>query len=812
MKLARYLLLSALVAPVRAGAGDGLSTWQAAAQPAFDPSKAARVSNLAIGRDRIKITLQQGVIQFGQPTEGAVFAGAFRGTGRIQVEPPNRLEAQQLRLFTGKNILDVEFTEAVFSFTDKTYDDVAATVQWEPSAADASLARIYQERQEFRENYGAQLLPRVVKGILSADKQQTEFFFAEVKTTEKGWVFARLDALDPEEIEIGRWLSYGVARFADTWMHFPRGNRSSGEAWQNPVAREDFLPESYQLFATATAGAELRARAVVQLRPQWSGERALQFLLDSNLRVESVKDARSGQTVPFVQAREQKERLQPYGEYLIVFLQEPLVAGQAYALEFVYGGKRVVRSMGPGVYFCQSFGWYPTRLNFALRSNFELNFRSPKQYALVATGMKTAESVDGSELITTWKSEKPIAVAGFAFGEVKIQSAQVGNIEVEVYANKQPDNFMREILRLTEGGGAINPAATSAERERTGFALGTMTPASMAGQIATETANSIKLFEAYFGPYPYKRLAVSTIPFSYGQGWPSLIYLSALSFMDSFQRRQFGITARQEKSITDFFRAHETSHQWWGHKVAWKSYHDQWLSEGFAEFSGNLYLQHRSGPDEYKDRLRQSRKDLLLHDEKGPPIEFVGPIWMGFRLISSESPAAYSRLVYEKGGFVLHMLRMMLFERTGKDPEGRFKAMMREFTQTFDNTAASTEDFKGVAEKYMTPEMNLDGNGRLGWFFNQYVYGTGIPAYDFKYSISDAGGGRWKLTGTVTQSGVPAGWKDVLPLYMEVNKNVFRVGTINILEPVTSFEEMLPFRPDKVILCLNEDTLGFVKQ
>ena len=393
MKFARGLCIAfLLLAPLMGVAQDGLSTWQTVAQPAFDSSKAARVSNLTIERDRIKITLQQGVIQFGQPVEGTVFAAAFRGTGRIRVEPPNSVEAQQLRFFTGKDVFDMEFTEAVITFTDKTYDEVAATVQWEPSAADASLAKTYKERQEFLENYGAQLLPRLVKGVLSADKKQTELFFAEVKTAEKGWVFAKLDALDPEEIEIGRWLTYGVARFADTWLHFPRGNRRSAQAWQDPLAREDFLPENYQIFATATAGAELRARTLVQLRPRWSGERVLQFLLDSNLRVQSVKDVASGKALLFMQAQEQKERLQPYGEYLSVFFPEPLVAAQVYTLEFVYGGRRVIRNMGPGVYFCQSFGWYPTRLNFALRSNFELNFRSPKKYALVATGMKESET------------------------------------------------------------------------------------------------------------------------------------------------------------------------------------------------------------------------------------------------------------------------------------------------------------------------------------------------------------------------------------------------------------------------------------
>jgi aminopeptidase N len=284
--------------------------------------------------------------------------------------------------------------------------------------------------------------------------------------------------------------------------------------------------------------------------------------------------------------------------------------------------------------------------------------------------------------------------------------------------------------------------------------------------------------------------------------------------LDAFQRRQLGFTVRGETELTDFFRSHEVSHQWWGHKVAWKSYHDQWLSEGFATFSGTLFAQKSGSTAEYVDRLQIARKRMREVDDKGHVRESVGPIWMGLRLNSTESLGAYQVLVYEKGGFALHMLRMMLFNPRDPsgDPERSFKTMMRDFTQTYDNKAASTEDFKAIAEKYMLDDMNLDGNGRLDWFFNQYVYGTGLPTYDFKYTVADAGGGQWKFTGTITQSGVPEGWKDVLPLYIEYNRNIIRVGNVNIMQRVTTWEQMLPFKPTRFILCRNEDNIGTIKQ
>jgi len=814
-------LLSAVAAPLAAQAPP---VWQVVAQPAFDSAKTAQVTNIVIVRDRICIILQQGTIQFSQPVEGVVYSASFRGTGRLEASPPNPIEAQQLKLFTGKTDLAMSFTEAVFSFTDGTFDEIAAKVQWNPSAADSSLQKVYQDRLDYRESFGAEVLPRLVQGVVSTNKKQTEFFLAEMKTSEKDWVLAVLDALDPEEVRIGRWISYNVYRWEDVWMHFPRGERTSAEAWKDPLAREDILPLDYKINADVTKSEVLSVRATVNLKPQWDGERVINFYLDSNLRVESVKDVSSGQALPFVQPQERKERVQSFGDYLTVFFPQPLSAAKTYALEFIYSGRRVVRNVGPGAFFCQSFGWYPTRHNFALRSNFEMNFRSPKKYALTATGAKTSEAQEGDDVLTSWKSEKPIAVAGFAFGEVKIATATAGNVEIEVYANKERDNTMEEIWRAAEASGAASESTAAAarvtyssEREMKGFALGQLKPAGMAEGIASEVANSVRLFENYFGTFPYKRLSVSTIPYSYGQGWPSLLYLWTLTFLDQGQRQQLRVPARYEQEVTDFFRAHETSHQWWGHKVAWKSYHDQWISEGFATFSGTLYIQFSHGAQgskDYKDRFQYNRKRMLEVDDKHHVRESVGPIWLGHRLNSAESPSADQLLIYEKGGFVLHMLRMMMLDQ--RDPTGdadhKFKMMMRDFTQTYDNKAASTEDFKAIAEKHMIQDMNLDGNGRLDWFFNQYVYGIGLPTYQFKYTLTDAGGGQWKVNGTVTQSGVPDGWKDVLPIYIEYNKQIIRIGTINIMQRETKFEEALPIKPTRFILCYNEDNIGIIKQ
>ncbi|PYU42638.1 MAG: hypothetical protein DMG54_15650 [Acidobacteria bacterium] len=167
----------------------------------------------------------------------------------------------------------------------------------------------------------------------------------------------------------------------------------------------------------------------------------------------------------------------------------------------------------------------------------------------------------------------------------------------------------------------------------------------MAKTMGQEMANTIRLFSLYFGPYPYKHLAVTSLPisYSYGQGWPGLIYLWSGSFLDATQRHEIGLPDGVQ--LTDFFRAHESSHQWWGHRVGWKSYHDQWLSEGFADFSGILYVQYGQNMKEALARWRKEKELLHNKDLHGHVIESLGPIWMGGRITSSATgPGSYQDL------------------------------------------------------------------------------------------------------------------------------------------------------------------------
>ena len=127
---------------------------------------------------------------------------------------------------------------------------------------------------------------------------------------------------------------------------------------------------------------------------------------------------------------------------------------------------------------------------------------------------------------------------------------------------------------------------------------------------------------------------------------------------------------------------------------------------------------------------------------------------MGYRLNNSRTGVSITRdLIYPKGAYVLHMIRMMMWDRRSGDDD--FKATMQDFVRTFAEPAATTEDFKAMVEKHMTKEWILTASA-MDWFFNQYVYGTALPSYKLDYSFDNGADG---VPVSISKSRSPASMK-----------------------------------------------------
>jgi len=133
---------------------------------------------------------------------------------------------------------------------------------------------------------------------------------------------------------------------------------------------------------------------------------------------------------------------------------------------------------------------------------------------------------------------------------------------------------------------------------------------------------------------------------------------------------------------------------------------------------------------------------------------------------------------------------------------------MHDFVDTHRERAASTESFKAVAEKHMTKFMDLGGNGRLDWFFNEWVYGTQVPKYHFEYQVAPADGRTVKLHMTITQSEVDEHFAMLVPVFADFGNGMVRFCQVRMIGNSTySTDLVLPGQPKKVALNAYKDIL-----
>jgi aminopeptidase N len=148
--------------------------------------------------------------------------------------------------------------------------------------------------------------------------------------------------------------------------------------------------------------------------------------------------------------------------------------------------------------------------------------------------------------------------------------------------------------------------------------------------------------------------------------------------------------------------------------------------------------------------------------------------------------------------------------RDGDEP---FKAMMHDFVSSYTSKLASTEDFKNVVERHMTPIMKAAGNNKMDWFFNEWVYGTGIPKYDFKHSFSKAPDGTISLKVALAQSGVEDSFVMPIPIYLELSDGkIVSLGSL-LMKGSTTANEQIPLSgikdlPKRAMINYNHDVLS----
>jgi hypothetical protein len=565
----------------------------------------------------------------------------------------------------------------------------------------------------------------------------------------------------PEEIQLFSWAANREGIFAGHHYSSTYAQRSRPET--TPGGWIDIAHHTLQ--AEISQGAELTGTAQTTFVSMVAGLAVVPLSLFPTLRVSAVTDD-AGTPLNFVQESKDED-----ADFWVV-LPKPLAKGERFTVRTTYKGKDAVTAEGnDNFYPVARSNWYPNNLGIKDYATYDITLSVHKRMRIVATGDFVEERVEGDDYISRWKTDYPLSVAGFNLGLFKRDEAKVGDYTVVALANTLSSNMITSLSRQ--------------------LPIGSYDTASANRLALSEAQLSMQIFSDYFGPLSLKQVHITQqTACNYGQAWPGVIYIPTCYYWSPTIRHQLGF--RQNiGGYWDSVASHEVGHLWWGHAVGWNSYRDQWISEGFASFAASLFLQaaYPKEPETFGKYWKAMLDQLTQKNAQGfRPID-AGPLTQGYRLDSGRTGAITANLIYPKGAYVLHMLRMMMWNRESAD--AKFKAMLRDFIAAHRNQPITTEDFKSTVERHMLPEMNLDGDGTMNWFFRQYVYGTALPTYKLEQAVSSSGG-QTVVNLKLTQSNVSDGFKMLVPLYVEMTDGrVVRLGSATMIGNKT-IEQQVP--------------------
>ncbi|HVI71779.1 MAG TPA: M1 family aminopeptidase, partial [Pyrinomonadaceae bacterium] len=590
----------------------------------------AVVNNLQLKRDAGNFTLKSGELYFITPVEGTVTGAVFMGDGEFSLTPPMEVEKQSLKMFTGEGSITEPFTKLVLRFSDKTYEEIKkspnATMKTGGPAASRARGYYRDNKDLVRKRFHDNRELRTLMDLYNPSREGYFSAFIDGKRFNK-LVFVieplGVPRATPEEVALS---SYGESD-GGLWTAFHREEEfKKGTASSSEDRR--IIDITRHEIDGAIKGTQLAVTDRITFKNLIAGTRVVPFELFGGLRVSRVQDA-EGNDLGFIQ--EDKDEDADFG----VILAKPLEAGQTFQLTVQYEGSDAIRDSGGGNFILiPRSTWYPGNANTLFaedRATFDMTFRFPKNAMFVGTGAPSApDSREGDLTVAKWSSgQTELAVAGFNYGRFKkkVVSDKESGYDVEFYANVEIPDELREVqhdIERAEAAG-INTMTT----------LGSISTTRIADAALADAQNAVRIYNAFFGKLPYSRIAMTQQPAGFfGQAWPTLVYMPYLAYIDTTQRAQLLGTRGGTDTFWRYVGPHEVAHQWWGHIIGWDSYRDQWMSEGFAEFSASLYVQFIRGNDKFIEFWEDQRRRII---EASPATKdrkpyTIGPVTQGYRL------------------------------------------------------------------------------------------------------------------------------------------------------------------------------------
>jgi hypothetical protein len=659
--------------------------------------------NLEVTSEDLVIALQEGTVYLVECDEG-VTGLVLIGRGEMRFSPTSAAERGQVKLFSGSDTLTTAFEEAYIRLSPSDYEKRVSTSSLTPAAPQERLARRALDifARESHKSFNVDLQD------LSPDSWHllppSDDFLAEVDTRRFDTLTYTRSSAQAEDVTLFRRKDRRtLALYPSVAKLAARGRFYSDDALR------DYDVLDYSIDATIDPERQsIQGRARLAIRVRSTTLSNVFLRLNEALTVTSVTSVEYGRLL-YLRIRGQNNvlvnlpRLLPQDSDLtLVVTYDGRVPSQDLDVDAVsvladrQEQSAPTEVTDPAFLLSNRAFWYPQNPvpDYATAS---LRITVPQGWTCIASGqpVPTSSVVSLRDIMRDgklfeFKASEPLRYLAL----VVARFTRIGETDVA----------LPEALAASSGVDRLTVAVEAQSSQR------------FRGRgVAQQSEEILRFYASLVGDVPYKSATValleSDLPGGHSPGYFAVIK-NPLSPGNATWRND----PAAFDGFPEFFLAHELAHQWWGQAVGWKNYHEQWISEGFAQYFAALYAQKTRGERTFVDMLRQFRRWALSDSDQGP-------VHLGYRLgLVKGNVRVFRALVYNKGAAVLHMLRRLLGDEV-------FFAGLRRFYADRRYQKAGTEDLERALE--------AESGRVLDRFFERWIYGTDIPRIRYSTSVGN---------------------------------------------------------------------------
>lgn len=669
----------------------------------LDTSRAFAAHDLTISAIDYTLKLPRGSV-FVAESDAGVTVLLLVGRGALHFSPGPAAERRQVRIFCGSDTLDSPFDTALVRLNPADYTNRVLSSALAAGPADQGQARTAQEF------FDAQVGQSFAIGLNDLSSETWSLtpgmgdFVADVRTRKQGVLTYTRSSSEAEDITL-----FDRRRRKNISVYASPQNLASRGRFYNEDDFADYDVRHYDVdvaFSPDRQWIDGKVTLDLKIRTEISG--ALTLRLADSLVVKSISSPEIGRlsffrvlgqhsvvvNLPVLVHRDQLLSLavtyagvldsQPMDRETIEVAQEvndmPLVTPEQ---RFLYSNRSY---------------WYP-QSPVSGYATATIRVVVPEGLACVASGeLRETHAASGTDRDARRREfvfDAPLPVRYLAVviskflapstTAVPLNGMSATPTRVTARAG-QPEAGAAGVLKLVV---TTNPRQDSRGRSLAGAA-----------------ARIIQFYSSLTGdtPYPSITLALTESELPEGHSPAYLAVLSQPTLMSNASWRNDPVNFDNYPS---FFLAHELAHQWWGQAVGWENYHEQWISEGFAQYFAALYARQERGEDSYLSMLRQMRRTAASYASQGP-------IWLGYRLGHIRNDSRVRRaIIYNKAAVVLDMLRRLIGD------EAFFRGLRRFYAES---------RFKKVGTDNARKAFEAESGETLDRFFDGWIFSADLPA------------------------------------------------------------------------------------